>query len=71
MLDLKYNFNLGADNGNPISITNNRVSDRSQSFTYDQSNRVASAQTSATQSSDPSVCWGQAGRPMFLTPRTR
>jgi RHS repeat-associated protein len=60
MLDLKYNFNLGADNGNPISITNNRVADRSQSFTYDQLNRVVSAQTSATHSSDPAVCWGQA-----------
>jgi hypothetical protein len=59
MLDLKYNFNLGADNGNPISITNNLVSDRTQTFTYDQLNRVATAQTTATHSSDPSVCWGQ------------
>jgi RHS repeat-associated protein len=60
MLDLKYNFNLGSDNGNPISITNNRVSDRSQTFSYDQLNRIATAQTTATHSSDPSVCWGQA-----------
>jgi RHS repeat-associated protein len=60
MLDLKYNFNLGADNGNPISITNNLVSDRTQTFSYDQLNRVATAQTTATHSSDPTVCWGQA-----------
>jgi len=60
MLDLKYNFNLGADNGNPISVTNNRVTDRSQSFTYDQLNRISTAQTTATHSSDPTDCWGQA-----------
>ena len=60
MLDLKYNFNLGSDNGNPISITNNRVTDRSQTFSYDQLNRVATAQTTATHSSDPADCWGQA-----------
>jgi RHS repeat-associated protein len=60
MLDLKYNFSLGSDNGNPTSITNNRVSDRSQTFTYDQSNRIATAQTTATHSSDSADCWGQA-----------
>jgi RHS repeat-associated protein len=60
MLDLKYNFNLGSDNGNPISITNNRVSDRSQTFSYDQVNRISTAQTTATHSSDPADCWGQA-----------
>jgi YD repeat-containing protein len=38
MLDLKYNFNLGSDNGNPISITNNLVADRTQTFSYDQLN---------------------------------
>ncbi len=60
MLDLKYNFNLGSDNGNPISITNNRVTDRSQTFSYDQLNRISKAQTTATHSSDPTDCWGQA-----------
>jgi RHS repeat-associated protein len=60
MLDLKYNFNLGSDNGNPISITNNRVSDRSQTFSYDQLNRIGTAQTTATHSGDPTDCWGQA-----------
>jgi hypothetical protein len=60
MLDMKYNFNLGADNGNPISITNNRVADRGQSFSYDQLNRISTAQTTATDSSDSAHCWGQA-----------
>jgi hypothetical protein len=60
MMDLKYNFNLGSDNGDPISITNNRVTDRGQTFTYDQLNRIATAQTAATHSSDPTDCWGQA-----------
>jgi RHS repeat-associated protein len=60
MLDLKYNFNLGSDNGNPISITNNRVTDLSQTFSYDQLNRISAAQTTATHSSDPTDCWGQA-----------
>lgn len=42
ILDLKYNFNLGAgDNGNVIGITNNRDSTRTQSFSYDQLNRNA------------------------------
>lgn len=59
MLDLKYNFNLGSDDGNLISITNNRVSLRSQSFTYDQLNRVATAQTTATYSTGSQYCWGQ------------
>ena len=44
ILDLKYNFSLGTDNGNVIGITNNRNSARSQSFTYDQVNRIVSAQ---------------------------
>lgn len=60
MLDLKYNYNLGSDNGSLVSTTNNRVSDRSQTFTYDQLNRISTAQTTATHSSDPAVCWGQA-----------
>ncbi len=56
MLDLKYNFNLGTDNGNPTSITNNRVTDRSQTFAYDQLNRVSAAQTTATHTSNPTDC---------------
>src|SRR3984957_18707769 len=44
VLDLKYNFNLGStDNGNVLSMTNNRGSARSQAFTYDALNRITSA----------------------------
>jgi RHS repeat-associated protein len=60
MIDLKYNFNLGSDNGSLVSVTNNRVTDRSQTFSFDQLNRVATAQTTATYSSDAAHCWGQA-----------
>jgi RHS repeat-associated protein len=60
MFDQKYNFNLGADNGTLVSMTNNRVTDRSQTFSYDQLNRISTAQTTATDASDPAHCWGQA-----------
>ncbi len=47
LLDFKYDFSLGtADNGNVTSITNNRDTTRSQSFTYDALNRIATAFTS-------------------------
>jgi YD repeat-containing protein len=60
MLDLKYNFNSGADNGSLVAVTNNRVSLRSQSFTYDQLNRVSTAYTNANYSTGSQYCWGQA-----------
>jgi RHS repeat-associated protein len=48
-----FDFHLGAgDNGNVFKITNNRDNTRSQSFTYDVLNRIASAQSSGTQ-------WGE------------
>jgi RHS repeat-associated protein len=57
ILDLKYNFNLGAgDNGNVWGVTNNRDTTRTQSFTYDQVNRIATAKTSATTGPN---CWGE------------
>jgi len=57
-LDLKYNFSLGAgDNGNVMGITNNRDTTRSQSFTYDQLNRIATAKTTSTTGS---TCWDEA-----------
>ncbi len=57
ILDLQYNFNLGAgDNGNVVGITNKRDSTRTQSFTYDQLNRIVTAKTSATTGSN---CWGE------------
>jgi RHS repeat-associated protein len=57
IIDLKYSYNSGSDNGNVMGITNNRDTTRSQSFTYDQVNRVLSAQTSSTSGSN---CWGEA-----------
>jgi RHS repeat-associated protein len=57
ILDLKYNFNLSHDNGNLIGITNNRDNTRSQSFTYDQVNRIVTAETSATSGAN---CWGES-----------
>jgi RHS repeat-associated protein len=56
-LDLKYDFGWSvADNGNVNGITNNRDTTRSQSFTYDQVNRIATAETSSTSGSH---CWGE------------
>jgi RHS repeat-associated protein len=58
VLDFNYNFSVGtANNGNVTSITNNRDTTRSQSFTYDLLNRIATAQTSATTGTK---CWGEA-----------
>jgi RHS repeat-associated protein len=48
-----YAFNLGSsDNGNVMSIANCRDTTRTQNFTYDVLNRIASAQTSGPQ-------WGE------------
>jgi RHS repeat-associated protein len=58
ILDFNYNFSLGAaDNGNVTSITNNRDTARSQSFTYDSLNRIATADTQATTGTK---CWGES-----------
>lgn len=48
ILDLTYGFNLGTgNNGNVASIANNRDTARSQTFTYDELNRVKTAETPA------------------------
>jgi RHS repeat-associated protein len=48
IIDFTYGFNLAAgDNGNVISINNNRDTARSQSFAYDLLDRIASVQTGA------------------------
>lgn len=48
VLDFTYGFNSGtANNGNVMQITNNRNTARSQLFTYDELNRLASAQTTS------------------------
>jgi hypothetical protein len=58
ILDLKYSFNLGAnDNGNVIGITNNRDTARSQAFSYDYLNRLITAQSTSTHVTNPNECW--------------
>jgi len=44
------------NNGNVMGITNNRDTTRSQGFTYDSLNRIATAKTSSTSGSN---CWGE------------
>jgi RHS repeat-associated protein len=53
-MDVKYNFNLGADNGDLVGITNNRNTNRSQSYSYDAVNRITGA---ATLSACTANCW--------------
>ena len=55
-LDLVYNFldANGHNNGNVVQVTNNRDSSRTQNFTYDQVNRIASVKTTATTGQN---CW--------------
>lgn len=50
VFSLSYNFNQGTqsspkDNGSVVTIQNNRDNTRTQAFTYDSFNRIASAQT--------------------------
>jgi hypothetical protein len=50
-----YDQGGGINNGNIISLANNLNTGRTQSFTYDTLNRLASAQSQATTGTD---CWG-------------
>jgi RHS repeat-associated protein len=60
VLDLKYNFNWGAsDNGNVVGVTNNRDSARSQTFAYDNLNRLSTAQSASTHATSPTECWDE------------
>ncbi|MGH9509004.1 MAG: hypothetical protein ACRD2M_03635, partial [Terriglobales bacterium] len=45
------------NNGNVVQIVNNRDNNRTQSFTYDELNRVATAQS---QASSGTHCWGNS-----------
>ena len=58
-LDHAYSYDLGGgvNNGDIASITNNVNTGRSQSFTYDNLNRMATAQSQATTGTD---CWGNS-----------
>jgi RHS repeat-associated protein len=54
VLSLSYNFHAGNfDNGNIYQIANNRDTTRTQSFTYDNVNRLAQASSSGNK-------WGEA-----------
>jgi YD repeat-containing protein len=59
VLSHTYSYDLGggANNGNIASLTNNLNTGRSQSYTYDTMNRLASAQSQATSGTD---CWGNS-----------
>jgi len=61
-MDLTYSFvdASGHNNGDVISITNNRDTTRSQGFTYDQVNRIVTAETTSTHATSPANCWGEA-----------
>ncbi len=56
ILDLTYDYNFSvANNGNVKQITNNLNTNRTQSFTYDEMNRV---KTALTQGTTGALCWG-------------
>src|SRR5207244_3215781 len=58
LLHLSYGFGYGAnDNGNVVSIQNCRNYGRSSSFTYDELNRLKTAQSAATSGTD---AWGES-----------
>lgn len=59
VFDLTYSYNLGngVNNGNVASITNNLNTNRTQLFTYDNLDRVATAKTQGTTGN---YCWGQS-----------
>ena len=56
VLDHTYSYGT-SNNGDIASITNNLNTGRSQSFTYDNMNRLASAQSQAAAGAD---CWGNS-----------
>ena len=62
LMRLTYNFvdSNGHNNGNVISISNYYDATRSQQFTYDQVNRIVTAESTSTYASSPAHCWGEA-----------
>jgi RHS repeat-associated protein len=60
ILDYQFDFGAGGpDNGNVNQIANRRDPTRTQNFTYDQLNRIATAQTQTTGVTIPNAnCWG-------------
>jgi hypothetical protein len=61
LLDLTYSYAdaNGHNNGNVALITDNIAWTKTQSFTYDSLNRVATAQTLGTFATDPPHCWAE------------
>ena len=59
---LQYNFVDASshNNGNVMGITNLVDGTRSQQFTYDQLNRLVTAETTSTYATSPAHCWGES-----------
>src|SRR6185437_2378909 len=55
-LNKTYDYGAGHNNGNVLSITNNKDSNRTQSFTYDALNRITSGSSSANTGT---YSWGE------------
>jgi RHS repeat-associated protein len=62
LIHLTYNFvdANGHNDGNVIGISNYYDATRSQQFTYDQMNRLATAETTSTSATSTAHCWGEA-----------
>lgn len=61
-IDVSYNFVDPASThnaGHVYGIINNLDTTRSQTFTYDQLNRITSAQTTSNHSTSAAHCWGE------------
>jgi RHS repeat-associated protein len=61
-IDVTYGYTdpvKGGNAGHVWSFTNNLDSTRSQTFTYDQLNRIVTAQTNSTYATSPAHCWGE------------
>jgi RHS repeat-associated protein len=52
-----FSASLAGDNGNVYTVVNNLNNSRTQKFTYDALNRIA---TGASQATSGSYCWGQS-----------
>ena len=62
LMSLQYSFVDASshNNGNVMGITNLVDGSRSQQYTYDQLNRLLTAETTSNYSTSPAHCWGEA-----------
>jgi len=61
-IDITYSFvdpTTSKNASHVFSITNNLDTTRSQTFAYDQVNRITSALTTSTYATSPARCWGE------------